>query len=69
MKPSAHIEYNRKMKEIKSLLQHIETGLNAHSAEENEDMRNYGYVGDLGHVKSELQNISDFINNEGEYES
>ena len=67
MKPSAHISYYRKNAEIKSLLRKIEIGLDAHNAQEQTDKRNWGYFGDLGHVKAQLQEVSNFLRHEGDY--
>ena len=69
MKASAHIQYHRKRAEIKSLLSKIENGLDAHSAQEQTDKSNWGYFGDLRYVKAQLQEVSNFLFQEGEYEA
>ena len=67
MKQIAHVEYHRKRSDIMSLLRNIENSLEAHSAEERTDRSNWGYFGDLGHVKAQLQEVSNFLRHEGDY--
>ena len=67
MTPGAKEAYTRKAKEIKALIEKIESGLEQHAQEQKESPRNWGYVGDLAYYAEQLQNISDSLHGEGEY--
>lgn len=56
--------YYSHRREIAKHLAKIETGLKEHAKDSD---RHWGHVGDLEHVAAELKEISDWINNEGEY--
>ena len=64
---TSHETYLETQAEIDALLRKIKTGLAKHSRREKQNSLNWGYVGDLQHIASELQEVSDFLHNEGEY--
>ena len=64
---TSHETYLETQAEIATLLKKIKAGLAEHNRREKQNPRNWGYVGDLQHIASELQEVSDFLHNEGEY--
>ena len=64
---TSHETYLETQAEINALLKKIKTGLAEHNRREKQNPRNWGYTGDLQHIASELQEISDFLRNEGVY--
>ena len=66
---TSHETYLETQAEIDALLKKIKAGLTKHSRNEKQNPRNWGYVGDLQHIASELQEVSDFLYNEGDYAS
>jgi len=66
---TSHETYLETQTEIAALLKRIKTGLAKHNRSEKRDPRNWGYVGDLQHIASELQEVSDILHNEGDYAS
>ena len=64
---TSHETYLETQAEINALLKKIKAGLAEHSRREKQNSRNWGYTGDLQHIASELQEISDFLRNEGVY--
>lgn len=53
--------YAGQQKEIGILLGRIAKGLRAHGKATATNPGNWGYVGDLGHVRESLKEIADFI--------
>lgn len=64
---TSHETYLETQTEINALLKKIKAGLAEHSRREKQNSRNWGYTGDLQHIASELQEISDFLRNVGVY--
>lgn len=57
--------YVSEFERINGLLAKISDGIINH--ENASGQKNWGHVGDLKHLADQLQNLSDQINNEGEY--
>lgn len=66
---TSHETYLETQAEIATLLKKIKLGMAEHSRREKQNPRNWGYVGDLQHIASQLQEASDFLHNEGDYAS
>lgn len=64
---TSHETYLETQAEINALLKKIKAGLAEHSRREKQNSRNWGYTGDLQHIASELQELSDMLHNEGVY--
>ena len=64
---TAQNEYRKQQERITKILMRLDEGLKKHGLEMAGEPRNYDYPGDLQHVASLLQEASDFINQEGEY--
>jgi hypothetical protein len=62
----ARAEYDHRRQEIKALLHKISEGLDGHR-EAFDAGGDWGYVGDLGDIRSGLRGISDRLWSEGEY--
>jgi hypothetical protein len=60
-------DYDKKEKEIRKLLKKIETGLEKHNRKVAQNDINWGYIGNLGYMVEQLTNVSDFVNETGEY--
>ena len=63
---SASPAYEAKIKEIRRTLSDIDEELNEHIRELSSQPDNYGYVGDLGHIQSELIGVLRFLRGLGE---
>lgn len=57
----AKAEYAEKSKNVKQLIARLEKALGRHSNEFSNDQKNWGYVGDIGRVESELKDILGFL--------
>jgi hypothetical protein len=55
-------EMSNAVRDIRNLLKKIEKGVKEEDRRFKEDSTNWGYLGDLGHVKSELKDIAEFLN-------
>jgi len=55
-------DYSKSRREIKKLLLNIEKNLAKHDEDFKKDKGNYGYLGNVNYVKSELENIDKFLN-------
>ena len=55
-------KYSETANEIEMLLNTIKTKLKKHSAKFKQNSTNWGYLGDLAHIREELNNIDDFFN-------
>lgn len=53
--------YKEKQRQIDDLLKQLERGLKKHDKKFQKGMKNYGYIGDLGHVVEQLQEVVDFL--------
>lgn len=60
---SAKTSYEKTRKDIQRLLEQIEIDLQAHDQqfEKPESQSNWGFVGNLDHVREMLQEVSDFL--------
>ena len=63
---SRNREYNKERKAIDALIRKIEKGLEDHRERKDRNPLNWGYIGDLKYFRTELQNLSDALNLEGE---
>jgi triphosphoribosyl-dephospho-CoA synthetase len=54
-------EYADKRKAVDSLMKRLAKALTTHDREFRKDDKNWGSVGDLGHVESELHDIVRFL--------
>jgi hypothetical protein len=61
---TAHQAYCRNRQEIERLLCRLSTNIRSEGSMTNPD---WGHVGSLAHIREKLQDISDFVFNEGEY--
>ena len=64
---TSHESYLETQAEINALLKKIKAGLAEHNRREKQNSWNWGYTGDLQHIASELQELSDMLHSEGEY--
>ena len=62
---SAQDKYFENSMEIKELISKLQTALESHQAAFTADNGNWGMVGDLGMVKSELKTLEVFIQQAG----
>jgi hypothetical protein len=65
--PSAKQEYDSRYRDIQKMLRSIGSNLKKHSKNFEKEPMNWGYVGDLGHYREELKDISDSLSGSGEY--
>ena len=65
---TARDDYRKQQERITKILMRLDEGLRKHELEMAGEPRNYGYPGDLQHVASLLQEASDFINQDGDYD-
>lgn len=56
-KANAEAAYNDRLDQVHVLIGMLREGIKIHSKAFADDRANWGYVGDLGHVKSELVNL------------
>lgn len=54
-------EYEDKAKAVKKLMDRLQKVLKKHESEFRKDEKDWGYVGDLGHVESELNDVVRFL--------
>jgi hypothetical protein len=65
---TADESYQAKLTEIKATMRKIEAGLDKHSKRQTGKPLNWGFVGDLFYILEELTEMSDFVNQTGEFE-
>lgn len=53
--------YKTRQKEVKSLIGQLQTTLKRHNLKFKKNETNWGYPGDLGHVKAELKELVGFL--------
>ena len=63
----AHNDYKRLSADVARHLAAIEAGLKGHAERAAADPTNWGFAGDLGALAAELANVSDRLNQTGEY--
>ena len=65
MKPKTDLEkkYSEVSNECEMLLNTLKSKLKKHNKLFSEHPTNYGYLGNLGHVRQQLQNIDEFLKN------
>jgi hypothetical protein len=56
-------QYQTRAKEISNLLKSIEGSLKTHYKRAEKQKENWGFAGDLGHVKELLDDIDEFLGN------
>jgi len=54
-------EYADRVKEARLLLRRIDKGIGQHEREQKREPKNWGYVGDMGHVVEELNDVARFL--------
>ena len=54
-------EYADKSKSVKKLMDRLEKAMKKHEKDFSGEERNWGYVGDLGHIESELADLVRFL--------
>jgi hypothetical protein len=54
-------EYKARVKDVLRLLKDIKKEVAVHQKQQVRDPKNWGYVGDMGHVYMELDSISRFL--------
>lgn len=57
-----HLEYLRTRAEIEDNMRMLRAKLQAHRRKYRYDQKNWGYVGDLGYIKEQLQSCNTFLN-------
>jgi hypothetical protein len=57
----ANIEYDRKMRDVRQLLKQFEKQLFRHEAKQGGRPTDRGFVGDLEHVESQLNELMRFL--------
>jgi hypothetical protein len=57
----AWLQYQSRASDISKLIKELENKLKKHAARAKSQKTNYGFSGDLGYVKSELENIVGFL--------
>mgnify|MGYP003437631297 CR=1 FL=1 len=62
MRTPLHTNYLKSRREIKKLMASIEKSLTKQDENFKKDSGNYGYLGNVNYVKSELENIDKFLN-------
>jgi len=62
MRTPLHTNYLKSRREIKKLMASIEKSLIKQDENFKKDSGNYGYLGNVNYVKSELENIDKFLN-------
>jgi len=55
---SADSDYKENLRDVRKLLADIEKALKDHESRQKKQPNDYGYVGDLGHAVSELQEVN-----------
>ena len=60
-KESADQEYQRRSKDVAKMLAQIKKEVAKHNKKQKQDPQNWGFVGDMGHVYSELVDIHSFL--------
>lgn len=62
---SASGDYKSLSRDCKGLVLEITQALKEHEKRQSEDVNDYGYVGDLGHIKAELAEALRFLKGQG----
>lgn len=57
----ADAEYKEKVRKVRSLLKDVEAGVKRHERSQSRDAGNWGYVGDMGRIAQELQDMVDSL--------
>lgn len=57
----ANMEYDQKTRRVRQLLRELDKQLYKHEARQGNRMEDWGFVGDLGHVEEELEELLRFI--------
>lgn len=68
-KEMAREEYKKAVNTCVSLLEKITRKIKIHMKTQATDKKNWGYVGDLHHVKEQLEEINTFLNQPYGYET
>lgn len=58
----ANVEFQSKLKVTQKLIDELKKALVLEARRQATDPRNWGYVGDLGHVNEELEEVIKFLN-------
>ena len=54
-------EYNEKKKTVKRQLDLLQKNLAKHSQRQQKEVRNWGFVGDLGHIKNTIEELNEMF--------
>lgn len=57
----ADADYKKRSREVRQTLKNIEKRLNVHDKKQSRDPKNWGYVGNMGHIKELLEEVASFI--------
>lgn len=60
---TANETYQKRVAKIKALLKEIEAGLEIHEQQQKEAVNNWGYVGEVGSIATDLKNIAESLKN------
>ena len=67
-KPTASDTYAQHRKDITSLMLWLELELNKHQANASKHPKDWGFVGDLGHVREKLIEMMTFLSHSEQHE-
>lgn len=58
---TAQEKYNERQQSISELMKQMQELLKAHTKEQKQNPKNWGYAGELGYVEEQLQELVDFL--------